>query len=102
MPSSRSFRRVLFAWLFRAVALRRCAHVIFLAAFASNFSFDSTDDNPHDRTNAAIAVCSWQTVSSGSFPRPFLPHSRQEQATHATEDQVAFQAQIAPALVLVQ
>jgi hypothetical protein len=61
MPSARSFFLVRFTWLFRAWAfrawaLRRCAHVIFLTAFASSFSFDRRDDNPHERTSAASAV----------------------------------------------
>src|SRR5512135_723644 len=72
MPSALSFFRVRFTWLCRAWALRRCAHVIFLTAFASSFSFDRRDDNPHERTSAASAVCSWQTVSSGLFSPPFL------------------------------
>src|SRR5512135_3110744 len=75
MPSARSFFRVRFTWLFRAWALRRCAHVIFLTAFASSFSFDRRDDNPHERTSAASAVCRWQIVSSGLFSPPFLTHT---------------------------
>src|SRR5215469_11080224 len=102
MPSSRNLRRVRLMWLLRAVVRRCCAHVIFLAAFSSSWSLDRRDVNPHDRTNAAIAVCSWQTVSSGFFPPPFLTHSRQEQVAQAAEDQVSFQPQVAPSLVLVQ
>ncbi len=102
MPSSRNLRRVRLVWLLRAAAFRFCAHAIFLAAFASTLSFDRRDLNPQHRTNAAIAVCSWQTVSSGFFPRPFLSHTRQEQVAQATEDQVSLQAQVAPALILVQ
>src|SRR5512142_3224488 len=102
MPSSRSLRRVRFVWLFRAWAFRRCAHRIFLAAFASSFSFDRREDIPQQRTNAASAVCSWQTVSSGFFPPEFLAHPRQEQVAHRREDQVSLQPQVTPALVLVQ
>jgi hypothetical protein len=50
--------------------LRRCAQVIFLAALASSFSFDRRDDNPQQRTKAATAVWSWQTVNSGFFDTP--------------------------------
>src|SRR5512142_1739068 len=102
MPSARSFFRVRFTWLCRAWALRRCAHVIFLTAFASSFSFDRRDDNPHERTSAASAVCSWQTVSSGLFSPPFLTHTCQEQVAHRRQDQVTLQPQIASPLVLVQ
>src|SRR5512142_3080233 len=102
MPSARSFFRVRFTWLCRAWALRRCAHVIFLTAFASSFSFDRRDDNPHERTSAASAVCSWQTVSSELFSPPFLTHTRQEQVAHRRQDQVTLQPQIASPLVLVQ
>src|SRR5512135_329737 len=102
MPSSRSLCRVRFTWLLRARALRRCAQVIFRAAVASSFSRDRREDNPQQRTNAATAVCSWQTVSPGVVPPPFLPHSRQEQVAHRRDDQVAFQSPVAAALVLVQ
>lgn len=102
MPSSRSLSRMRFPWLLRAAALRRCAQAIFLAAFASTCSLDRRDDNPHERTNAAIAVCSWQTVSSVAFFPPFLPHPRQEQVADTTDDQVTFQPQVTPPLVLVQ
>src|SRR4029077_15903299 len=102
MPSSRSLLRVRFPWLLRAAVLRRCAQVIFLTAFASTCSLDRRDVNPQERTNAAIAVCSWHTASSGSFFPPLLPHPRQEQVAHATADQMTFQPQVTPPLVLVQ
>ena len=56
MPSAHNFRRVLFVWLVRAAALRRCHHTIFLAAFASSFLSARGDDKPQERTTAAIAV----------------------------------------------
>src|SRR4051812_33370808 len=102
MPSSRSILRVRFTWLLRAAALRRRAHVIFFAAFSSTCSFDRRDVNPQERTNAAIAVCSWHTVSPGTFSPPFLPHPRQEQVAHRANDHVPFQAQVPSALVLIQ
>ena len=78
MPSSCNRRRVRFTWLFRALAFRRSAQVIFLAALASSFSLDRRDANPQQRTSAATAVCNWQTVSSGFFPPQLLAHPRQE------------------------
>ena len=102
MPRSRRLCRVRLKWLLRASAFRFSAQVIFLAALASTFSFDRREDKPQAWTKAATAVWSWQTVSSGFFPRPFLPHPRQEQVTHATEDEVTFQAQIPSSLILVQ
>src|SRR5512143_1556049 len=102
MPSSRSLRRVRFLWLSRAWAFRRSAHVIFLTAWASNSPIDRSDDNPQERTNAANAVCNWQTVSSGFFPPEFLTHPRQEQVTDRRDNQVTLQSQVTPALVLVQ
>src|SRR5215469_10067175 len=102
MSISRNRFRVRLMWLLRALALRCCAHVIFRAAFSRSWSCDRRDVSPQERTNAAIAVCNWQTVSSGFFPPPFLTHSRQEQVAHAAEDQVSFQSQVTPSLVLVQ
>src|ERR1700733_8358816 len=99
MPNSRNLRRVFFVWLRRARALRCCRPVIFAAVFSSN-RVETGCSSHHDRTRAARAVWSWHTVSSGFFPRPFLPHSGQEQVTHARQDQVAFQAKVAAALVL--
>src|SRR6516165_8193806 len=102
MPRSRSLCRVRLKWHFRASAFRFSAQVIFLAALASSFSSDRRDANPQAWTRAATAVWSWQTVSSGFFPRPFLPHPRQEQVAHTTEDQVTFQAQVPSPLILIQ
>src|SRR6516164_1119110 len=102
MPRSRSLCRVRLTWHLRASAFRTWAQVIFLAALASSFSFDWRDDNPEPWIRAATAVWSWQTVSSGFFPRPFLPHPGQEQVAHATEDQVTFQAQVPSPLILIQ
>src|SRR6516164_2533417 len=102
MPRSPSLRRVRLKWLLRASAFRCSAQVIFLAALASSFSFDRREHNPQACTRAATAVWSWQTVSSGFFPRPFLPHPRQDQVANATEDQVTFQVQIPSSLILIQ
>lgn len=102
MPNARSFFRVRFAWLLRATALQRWHHAIFLAALASSFSSARGDDKPQERTSAAIAVCNWQTVSSGFFPPLFLSHSRQEQVAHSRQNQVPFQSQVTAAFVLIQ
>src|SRR3954470_15659188 len=102
MPSPSSFLMVVLVWLFRAWAFRRWAYMILLAVLSSSLSICSGSEIHHDRTKADVAVCSWQTVSSGSFFRPSLPHPRQEQVAHRRDDQVAFQPQIAAPLVLVQ
>src|SRR5271165_3973309 len=102
MPSARNLFRVRFVWLLRATALRRWCHAIFLAALASSFSSARGDDKPQDRTSAAMAVCTWQTVSSGFSPPLFLSHPRQEQVAHRRQNQVAFQSQVAAAFVLIQ
>src|SRR5271165_4106201 len=102
MPKARNFFRIRFVWLSRAAALRRWYHAIFLAALASSFSSARGDDKPQERTSAAIAVCNWQTVSSGFSPPRFLSHSRQEQVAHRRQNQVAFQSQVAAAFVLIQ
>src|SRR5512142_2153958 len=102
MPRSCNRRRVRFVWLLRAWALRRCARVILAAACASSLSTAWASDSHQERTKAATAVCSWQTVRSGFFPPPLLPHPRQEQQAHRREEQVAFQPHMAPALVVLQ
>ena len=79
MPSCRSFSSARFQWLFLACALRRWLYFIFLAAFWSSSRLAFGDDNPHERTKAAIAVCNWQTVSPGFFFRPSLTDASQEQ-----------------------
>jgi hypothetical protein len=58
--------------------------------------------NHQNGINAATAVCTWHSVSSGFFPPKFLSHSREEQVTHTAQDQVAFQPPVPPSLVLVQ
>src|ERR1700676_1409094 len=84
MPNSRSLRRVVLVWLLRAWALRGWWSV-----------------SHQDRISTATAVCSWHTVNSRFFP-PFLPYLGEEQVADRRQHQVAFQAQIAPALVLIQ
>src|SRR5271165_2909109 len=51
---------------------------------------------------AASASCIWQTVSCGFFPRPFLTHPGQEQVTHGTDFQMAFQSDVTPAFIMVE
>jgi hypothetical protein len=86
MPNSRSLRLVRFVWLFRAVALRRCVRAIFVTVLSITLLGVRSPFNHQERTNAANALCSWHTVSSGFFPQPFLPHPRQEQVTHRRQD----------------
>src|SRR3954470_8737117 len=102
MPSPSSFLMVVLVWLFRAWAFRRWAYMILLAVLSSSLSTFFRSEIHHDLTKAAVAVCSWQTVSSGFFFRPSLPHPRQEQVAHRRDDQVAFQPQVAAPLVLIQ
>src|SRR5271170_6180943 len=102
MPSCRNFSRARFQWLFRVCALRRWWYLIFVAAFCNTSPLAFGDDNPHERTKAAIAVCNWQMVSSGFFFPPVLTHASQEQVAYRRDDEVAFQPQIATPLVLIQ
>src|SRR5579872_3293609 len=101
MPSSRSFRHVFLVWLLRAWALRRCWYVILAAVFFSSRSDAARPLSHQDCTNAAVAVWSWHTVNSRFFP-PLLSHAGQEQVTDRRQNQVSFQPQVTPALVLVQ
>jgi hypothetical protein len=100
-PDARSRRLVRWVWLFRAAAFLCCALLI-SADVRSNSSFGSLRFNHQNGINAAIAVCTWHSVSSRFFPPKLLAQPRQEQVAHATQDQVAFQTLVAPALVLVQ
>src|SRR5271165_2610038 len=102
MPSCSNSFTVVLVWLFRAWALRRWAYLILLAAFPSSFSTAFGSEIHQDRTKAAIAVWSWQTVSSGFFFCPFLSHACQEQVAYRRENQMAFQPQIAATLKLIQ
>src|SRR3954462_8130442 len=101
MPDSRNLRRVRLVWLFRAAAFRRRARSISAAARSSNCFGGRRLSHQHGLM-AAIAVCTWHSVSPGFFPPDLLPHPRKEQVAHPTEDQVAFQPPVPPPLVLVQ
>src|SRR5450759_951668 len=98
MPSERNFCRVRLVWLFRAAAFRRCARVISAEVRSSN-ALGGDRFKHQNGINAATAVWIWHSVNSRFSPPEFLSHSRQEQVAHATQDQVAFQALVAPALV---
>src|SRR3954466_13286665 len=101
MPSACNLRRVLLVWHFRATVLRRWARLIFREVRSSR-SFEGLSFNHQHGISDATAVCTWHSVSPGFFPPKLLPHSRQEQVAHATEDQVAFEPLVTPALVLIQ
>src|SRR5438309_6437378 len=101
MPRACSRRRVRLVWHRRATAPRHCARSISADVRSSN-AFGGLRLNHQNGINAATAVCTWHSVSSGFSPPELLPHPRQEQVTDATEDQVAFQTPVASALVLVQ
>ena len=73
-----------------ARAFRRCARLISAEVRSSSF-LGGIRSNHQNGINAATAVWTWHSVSSGFFPPELLPHPRQEQVAHATQDQVAFQ-----------
>src|SRR5882672_4768939 len=104
MPNSRSLRRVVFVWLLRAWALRCWWYVIVAAVFSSSRSDAGWSFSHQERTNAATALCNWHTVTSvcARFFFPFLSHRGEKQVADRRQDQVTFQPQIAPALVLIQ
>src|SRR5436305_1048509 len=101
MPTACSRRRVRLVWHRRARALRRCARWISSDVRSSSF-VGGVRSNHQNGISAATAVCTWHSVSSGFSPPELLPYPRQEQVTHAAQDQVAFQPPVPPALVLVQ
>src|SRR5512142_1894257 len=101
MPTSCSLRRVRLMWLFRATAFLCCVLSISADVRSSNF-LGGHRLNHQNGINAATAVCTWHSVSSGFFPPELLPHPRREQVAHTAQDQAAFQPPAPPALVLVQ
>src|SRR5579862_7665803 len=102
MPIVWSLPMVVLVWLVRASAMRCWVLVILLATCSSQRSVADASVIHHERISAAKAVCNWQTVRSTFFFRPFLPHLGQEQVAHHRQHQVAFQPDVASALVLVQ
>src|SRR3954471_2875932 len=101
MPAACSRRRVRLVWHRRASALRRC--VLFISSDVRSSSFVGGDRSNHQNgINAATAVCTWHSVSSGVFPPEVLPHPRLEQVTDTAQGQVPLQPPIPPTLVLVQ
>jgi hypothetical protein len=100
MPNARNFFLVALVWLFRADAFLFCVRSI-SAAVRSNSFFEGRSSNHQLGINAAIAVCTWHSVNSRFFPPEFLSHSRQEQVTDATQDQVTFQSLVTPTFILI-
>src|SRR3954469_15760427 len=101
MPRACRRRRVRLVWNRRAWALRRCARSISADVRSSNF-LGGVRSSHQNGINAATAVCTWHSVSSGFSPPELLTHPRQEQVAEAAQDQVAFQPPVPPPLVLVQ
>src|SRR3954447_20809392 len=101
MPNARSFFRVALVWLLRAAAFLTCVRSISAAVLSSSFS-EGRWPSHQLGISAAIAVCTWHSVSSGFPPPELLSHPRQEQVAHAAQDQVTFQAPVSPAFILVQ
>src|ERR1700728_236624 len=101
MPIVWSLPMVVLVWLLRASAMRCWVLVILLATWSSQRSVADASVIHHERISAAKAECNWQTVRFGFFP-PFLSHLGQEQVAHHRQHQMAFQSDVASALVLVQ
>src|SRR5512135_3705866 len=101
MPNLWSLRRVLLVWHFRARAFRCCARRIFAAVRSRRF-LGGVWPSHQDGMQAAIASCTWHSVSSGFFPPELLPHPCQEQVADRTERQVTLQAHVPPPLVVIQ
>src|SRR5436305_5334902 len=101
MPSTLSFRRVCLVWLTRALAFLCC---VFCNRSATSLKtrWDTRPFRHQDGTKAAAAVRTWQTVHSGFFPPPLLPHPRQEQVTHRRQRLVPLQAHVEPSLEMIQ
>src|ERR1700682_4179430 len=100
MPNSRSLRRARLLWLLRAAAILCCA--LWISAAVRSTSFAEGRWSSHQLgINAAIAVCTWHSVSSGFFPPAFLTDARQEQIADRAQDQVAFESHIATAFVVI-
>jgi hypothetical protein len=80
-------------WLFRAAAFLHCVRRI-SSAVRSN-SFDDGRCLSHQLgINAAIAECTWHSVSSGFFPPEFHSHPRQEQFHDVKENERIGQVQL--------
>ena len=101
MPICRSFLRVRFWWLLRAVAWRCCQCWIVLAVCSMSL-VDARPLSHQLRTNEPVAVWTWHTVNSGFFPPQLFADSSQEQVTHAGENQVSLEPQPPAAFPLVE
>src|SRR5512142_595149 len=101
MPNLWSLRRVLLVWHFRARAFRCCVRRIFAAVRSRRF-LGGVWPSHQDGMQAAIASCTWHSVSSGFFPPELLPHPCQEQVADRTERQVTLQAHVPPPLIVIQ
>src|SRR6185312_3440511 len=100
-PRPASFLRVVRVWQRRASSLR-CWVYFSSAMAASRINRAARLPKPHERTKAAAAVLTWQTVSSGFFPPEFLVHLRQEQVAYRRNRLMPFQPQIRPPLEVVE
>ncbi len=101
MPRACNLCSVCLVWHFLVSAFLCCVRSI-SAEVRTNSFFGGVMLNHQNGISAAIAVCTWHSVSSGFFPPELLTNPRQEQVAYATEDQMAFQPLVAPPLVLVQ
>ena len=101
MPNAASFRRVVLVCERRAWALRLCVYSSSATA-ASRISRAAVRPSPHERTSAAAAVRTWQTVNSGFFPPQLLPYFRQEQVTHGGDCLMTYQSPVRPPLEVIE
>src|SRR3954447_26164771 len=101
MPSAASFLRVVRVWHWRDSVLRFWVYVISATA-ASMSNLVATRPNHHERTTAAAAVRTWQTVSAEFFPPQLLMHLRQEQVAGSRDRLMALQPHIRSPLKVVE
>src|SRR5512135_523667 len=101
MPNLWSRRRVRLVWHVRARAFRRCARWSFAAVRSRRF-FGGHWPSHQYGIQAAIASCTWHSVSSDFFPPELPTHPRQEQGADRAECQVTLQAHVPPAFVVIQ
>jgi hypothetical protein len=96
LSSAKVFRR----WLSRASAFSRCARALVRAACSANSFAAVPKLNPS--TNAAAAVRTWHTVSSGFFPPKLVSNFGKYQKAYRTDDLVALQSEVTATFPVVK
>src|SRR3982750_4895821 len=100
-PMTLSSANALRRWLSRALAFSPWARSIDRAARSASF-LAPVSPNPNPATNAAAAVRTWHTVSSGFFPPKLVVKLRKHQEAHRTDDLVPLQPQVTATLPVVK